>query len=53
MMYFQNNTSIQIDESKTVKVDNIWWYACRYKDKSNNTYIYGYVAAQYVYIIPT
>lgn len=52
MMFFQNNTSIQVDKSKTEDVDDIFWYACRYRDKNGN-YTYGYVAAKYVYIIPT
>lgn len=46
LLQFPNNCHISIDKSKTVKVDNMWWYACKY----NNTY--GYVAAQYVYLIP-
>lgn len=47
IMYFQNNTSIHVDKNNQVKVDGISWYPCKY----GNTY--GYVAAQYVYVIPT
>lgn len=46
IMYFQNNTSIHVDKNNQVKVNGIWWYPCKY----GNTY--GYVAAQYVYVIP-
>lgn len=46
LMYLQNNTSIHVDKSKTVSANGMTWYACKY----GNTY--GYVAAQYVYIIP-
>lgn len=47
LLQFKRGRTVYVDKNNIQKVDGIWWYPCKYE----NTY--GFVAAQYVYVIPT
>lgn len=51
MLLLKKGASLMVDEANALKRDSIWWYPCKYTS-GGNTY-YGFVAAQYVHVIPT
>ncbi|MDE5781619.1 MAG: SH3 domain-containing protein [Lachnospiraceae bacterium] len=42
-----NNTSVFVDKNNAEYANGYWWYPCKYGN------LCGFVAAQYIYIIPT
>lgn len=48
LLYLQQGYSVHVDKNNAIQSsDGTWWYPCQYGST------YGFVAAQYVHIIPT